>query len=219
MKTFAVLVPVLGRPDAVKKTIDAFLASGSERDASLLFIASDTDGPEIDALEKADARYVPTSKRSWACKINVGLLASVEPWLLCAADDVTLLPRWTTRVRTLLEDGCVFGSYDGFNPRTASGDLATHPLVSRSYAEKHGTIEKKNVIAHEGYHHNYVDEEITLTARARGLLRFSPEPLLLHNHWGLDPGRMDETYALGHRFLDTDKALFEARKPRLLGAP
>ena len=63
MKTFAVLVPVLGRPDAVKKTIDAFLASGSERDASLLFIASDTDGPEIDALGDCPTCVVPPTDR------------------------------------------------------------------------------------------------------------------------------------------------------------
>lgn len=229
------LVPVLGRPQAVRPLLDSFLASGAERDAELLFIASETDVEEIAAIEAAGVRCLLTPKRSWACKINVGLRWSTEPWILCAADDVTFVEGWTQKTlahmrcpvfppsslrfagdEVIGDRAAVVSTYDGFNDATRNGELATHPLVSRRYAVNFGTIDNKNEIAHEGYHHNYVDEEITLTARVRGRLHHSPVQILEHHHWGRHPERMDATYALGHSFLEVDKALFEARKARIL---
>jgi hypothetical protein len=45
------------------------------------------------------------------------------------------------------------------------GEHSTHPIIVRSYIEGQGAIDEPGKALHEGYWHNFVDDELIGTAR------------------------------------------------------
>jgi hypothetical protein len=45
-----------------------------------------------------------------------------------------------------------------------AGRHSTHSLVTRDYVERFGTIDEAGVVLHEGYPHEFVDDEFVQTA-------------------------------------------------------
>jgi hypothetical protein len=106
----------------------------------------------------------------------------------------------------------VVGTNDMHNPRVTAGDHATHMLIRRAYIDEQGASwDGPKVVAHEGYRHWFVDDEIVTVAKQRGAWVFAPHAKVEHRHpiWGLAPD--DATYRHGQQFTDADKALFAER--------
>lgn len=235
-----VLVPVLNRPARVRPLLESFVASLAHLDlrqlgrvhplpgledsgvfglfpAEILFLANEDDFEEIAALEDAHAPTAVLSRerRSWAQKINLGAELTCAPWILCGADDLSFHRGWfeaAMRFDDVAAGVDVVGTNDLGNPATMTGETSTHPLVRRRYVDELGTVDELGAVVHGGYHHNFPDTELVLTAKMRGRYRHAPECVLEHLHPIWRKGDDDETYALGRSRFEDDRALFESRR-------
>jgi hypothetical protein len=224
----AVLVPVLARPHRVAPLLSSFRAATGECDATLYFIAQHSDTDEVAAIREAlgdvggpgngdGLILVDDHDRSWAKKINRGYERTTESWLLLGADDLAFRPGWVDTIRgrgLLYGHRGVIGTNDLGNPGTMIGTHSTHPLVCRGYADVMGTADERLHVLHEGYDHNFPDNELVATARKRGLYIHCCECVIEHLHPAWHKGHTDATYARGQKNFFQDQKLFEARARR-----
>ena len=107
------------------------------------------------------------------------------------------------------------GTNDLHNPRSLAGDHSPHPLIRRAYIDEHGASwDGPGIVAHEGYRHWFVDDEIVTAAKQRGAWAMAHHAKIEHLHplWGLADD--DETYRLGREHVAADRELFETRAAR-----
>ena len=209
----AVIVPVIERPWAAEPFMESWRATtkGHSRVHPVLNQYGDWDTYEawVKALSKAKALEYPPivhSKTTYAHKVNHAYWATHEPYLLLVGDDVQFHPGWESAALRVAQDYPVVSTNDGH--RDDLHLLAIHPMFSRKYLDEQGaTVDGPGTLAHEGYHHNYVDQEWSYVARKRGVLGYAPDCLIEHLHplWG--KGEEDHIYELGAAKADEDKAL------------
>ncbi len=212
--SIAVIVPVLRRPHRVAPLVHSFQGATAADDARIYFVAQGSDTAEVEAIRAVglEPLIVGDEDQSWARKINRGYERTSEPWVLLAADDLRFHAGWVDAVRPMLERSPgVIGTNDLGSPDTANGNRSTHPLVRRLYAQICGTLDERDKIVHEGYHHNFPDTELVMTARCRGLYAHCAGCYVEHLHplWGKAPH--DEVYKLGMSRWHDDQQLFYQR--------
>jgi glycosyltransferase involved in cell wall biosynthesis len=210
----AILVPVLGRPHRVKQLLESIEAATPEPHR-VLFIADAGDDDELAALDDAGAeRLVLEPPVNWAQKINAGYGATSEPLLFIAADDLAFHPEWFARARSYFRDGIeIVGTNDICNPRVMTGQHATHMLIRRSYIEEQsGVADEPGKVVHEGYPHEYADDELIQTAMGRGVYAHAFDSIVEHLHPLVDKAPDDETYRLGRSQTKIGKRLFYRRR-------
>jgi hypothetical protein len=171
-----------GRADMVDRLLESL---ADEPRADVLFVATYRDEPVEEATRGLRRLIVPTWGRGdYAMKINHAYRNSSEPLLFLGAIDLRFHPGWLDACLAKLADGIgVVGTRDLCNPRTDTGDTSTHSLVTRDYADKFGTIDQSGRILHEGYAHEYVDDELVGTAKARGAYAHAYDAVVEHLHW------------------------------------
>jgi glycosyltransferase involved in cell wall biosynthesis len=211
----AVIVPVLHRPGNAAPFMESLAASGAPL-AKVYAVADYSDLKTILAWEDAGATVLiwkGPAPGTFAQKVNRGYSATAEPWLLLAGDDVRFHPGWLDQAQHAARDGAdVIGTNDLHNPRVTSGEHSPHPLVRRAYIDEQGASwDGPKVVAHEGYRHWFVDQEIVDVAKQRGAWAMAVHSKVEHLHplWGL--AEDDSTYRLGQEHVEQDKALFAAR--------
>jgi len=215
----AILIPVLGRPHRIVPTMESVAAS-TPAPHRLLFVVSDDDQAELAALDQVDADYlvVPAARGSWACKINDGYRATVEPWIFTGADDLAFHLGWFDRALAwAAETTGVIGTNDIANPRVMQGQHSTHSLFRRAYVDEQGTIDGPGVM-HEGYAHQFTDDEAVQTAMARGVYVHAFDSIVEHLHPMVGKAPDDATYQLGREGTRDGKRMFLHRK-RLWAKP
>lgn len=189
MTDVTILIPVLDRPD---RALPVARSIRDTSDAAILFVATEGDDAETRAVLRTsrEIRGValltipgPPERGDYARKINEAARVAATPWIFQGADDLRFTPGWLDAVTRAAAGGAqVIGTVDGCNARTARGALSTHSLVSASYVREHGTIDGPGEMLHEGYWHNFVDEELVATARARGVYTHARDALVEHLH-------------------------------------
>lgn len=174
-----------------------------------MFVATHGDTAEIAEIRRVSAELggialevvPPNPVGDYARKINHAYRVSSEPFLFAGADDLDYHPGWLGAALELMADPRigVVGTQDLGNPRVLAGTHATHCLVRRAYIDAVGSrdfhpatrrpMDKPGEIFHEGYPHEYVDDEFVATARRRGVWAFSHASVVehLHPHWGKAP--------------------------------
>jgi len=217
LSDLVVLVPVLGRPAHVAPLLESFAEGGSG--GRLLFVADASDTEEREALEAAGAEVLVVDDLvTWPRKINAGYRATTEPWMLLGADDIRFLPGWWEATETArMADFGVIGTNDLGNPRVMAGEHATHALVSRRYADLYGTIDGPGAVVCEEYDHWCVDDELVLTAKARGLWSPCLEAVVRHDHPYWKRGEWDDIYTLGETSAARDRGVLRERFARIGG--
>ena len=201
----AILVPVLRRPHRVRPLL-ASIVEATPEPHRILFLATAGDAPEIAEIiaAGADHRQVslevlpPNRVGDYARKINHGYRVTSTPFVFLGADDLAFRPGWLTAGLAHFDDPAigVVGTQDlAPTERARTGQHATHFLVRRSYADQHGTIDEPGKILHEGYPHEYVDDELIGTAKHRAAWAFAFDSITEHLHpsWGKAP--TDQLYA------------------------
>lgn len=223
----AVIVPVLGRPGNAAPFMESLRASGAEL-AEVYAVADEADAETAQAWRDAGATvlmwqdpvsYVPGSlpgaflPGTFAEKVNLGYQSTPEPWLFLTGDDVRFHPGWLDQAQHAARDGAdVIGTNDMHNPRSLAGEWSPHLLVRRAYADELGASwDGPKVVAHEGYRHWFVDDEIVTAAKARGGWAMASHSKVEHLHPLFGLAADDDVYALGQSHAEADKALFEAR--------
>lgn len=214
MTRAAVLVPVLDRPHRVRPIVDSLRETA--RRADPVFVCSPGDMEEIDAVLDAGAEPLiadwEPGRGDYARKINLAWRHTDHDWVLLGADDLVFHQGWleaalAVHART---GACVVGTNDLGNRRVVSGRHSTHSLVHRDYGEC-GTADDPGLLLHEGYWHNFVDDEFVQTALHRRTYAHAAAALVehLHPHWR--KADMDATYEKGQLHFDADRALFNTR--------
>lgn len=218
----AVVVPVLRRPQNAAPFMRSLRASTGL--ATVYAAANPDDTHTITAWRAAGAEVLlgtdewvgdadqPTAS-TFAEKCNLGYRQTREPWLFFVGDDVRFHPGWLDQAQDTAGDRFhVIGTNDLGNPRSTAGTHSPHLLIRRAYVDDMGASwdGPKNV-AHEGYRHWYVDDEIVTAAKQRGVWAMAPNSVVEHLHPAWGKGATDDVYALGQSTVDADKLTFTAR--------
>lgn len=192
----AILVPMLGRPHRIVPLLASIRAATPE--AFVLFLVTPDDSQVRREVIRVGCEQLSVPRRptgDYARKINTGYRATTQPHLFTAADDLHFHPGWYEAAVAKLAPGVgVVGTNDLGSPRVMAGDHSTHSLVTREYADL-GTIDEPGKIYHEGYVHEWVDDELVGTAKRRGAWAFAFDARVehLHPNWGKSP--TDKMYA------------------------
>lgn len=211
-----VLIPVLRRPGRVEAVARSVMSSGTGTATSVpVFLVSPGDREELEAVEGYEHVVVPFEQGpgDWARKINHGLRETAFDWVLTGADDLRFHKGWLDKALDVhrTTGACVVGTNDRGNSRVVQGLHATHNLIHRDYLEC-GTIDADGVVVHEGYAHNFVDDELVGTAGHWGTWAFARDAVVEHLHPDWRKGEMDDVYRLGKSSFEADRALFKRRQ-------
>jgi hypothetical protein len=215
-----VIVPTRGRPQNAAPFMASLRASTGL--ASAVAVVNDDDPESARAWREAGAVVVsiPWEPGDFARKMNVGVRGGAAPWVLLVGDDVRFHPGWLdhAEVTATLFEAKVVGTNDLGSPRVLSGEHATHMMISRDYIESEGASwDGPGVVCHEGYTHWFVDDELVLLAKQRGVWAMSLGSRIEHLHpiWG--KGVNDATYDLGQQGAEKDQRLFQRRARKFTG--
>ena len=204
-----ILVPVLNRPHRVAPVLES--AAKATPGADVLFIADPDDTDELEVLTCEGADFIAPGG-TYAEKINAGVRETDAPLIMSAADDLTFIPGWFEKAKAHLTDQIrVVGITDQVTERNRLGHHAAHFLIARDYALL-PTIDGGRGPFHEGYGHQYIDDELIGTAKHRGALHISTEAQVEHTHYFDGSGEMDATYEKGLMTRRRDRALWKRRR-------
>lgn len=215
MSGLVILVPMLGRPHTVAPLVESIKTTTPG--ARVLFCVSPGDDrvhAAVDAVgcERITVSFQPVG--DYARKINAGYQATTEPLIFTGACDIRFHPGWLQAATAKLRQGIgVVGTNDLGNPRVTAGQHATHFLVTRAYADHCGVIDHPGAIFHEGYPHEYVDNECVATARKRGAWAMALDSHVEHLHpsWGKAP--TDAVYRCAPQRMQAGRRIYQQRSP------
>ena len=207
-----VIVPVLGRPQNAAPFMASLRASTGL--ANVIPVCGWDDSETWAAWVAAGADPLACDEVSFACKVNHALSVAESPWVLIVGDDVRFHPAWLDNALAAAGDRFdVIGTNDLGNQRVMAGQHATHIVLRRKYIDEVGASwDGPGLIAHEGYGHWFVDDEIVTAGKQRDTWVASPGSVIEHLHplWGKAPE--DSTYIKGQASRFTDEALWVERK-------
>ena len=224
-----VVLPVLRRPHRVRPLL-ASLEAATPEPHRTMFVGTAGDRPMIAEVEAAAVDFpnvtlevlAPSTTGDYARKVNHAYRVTSEPFLFLGADDLDFRPGWWPAALRLFDDPQigVVGTQDlAPTERARTGEHATHVAVRRRYVDELGTIDEPGKILHEGYPHEYVDDELVGTAKHRGAWAFAFDSVVEHLHpsWGKAPrdplyARQRARMAAGQRLFLTRRRLWTASK-------
>lgn len=208
-----ILVPMLGRAHRVEPLLDSIHEATPT--ASVLFLVSPDDREVHAAIDQNGQHRLTVPYRpvgDYARKINEGVRATAEPLIFTGACDLKFHPGWFEECSRLMAGPVgVVGTNDLCNRRTQTRRHSTHSLIARWYAEL-GTIDEPRAIYHEGYPHEWVDDELCETAKRRGAYAHAIHAIVEHEHPMANKAPMDELYAQQGDRIRAGRALFEERR-------
>ena len=217
MTKLDVLIPVYMRPERIVAVAQSIEESEREWSIEPVFITSpEDDESRREALAlRARCLVLPMSRMDgdYARKINYAAVRSDAEWWLLGADDLRFEPGWFEEALWIAEltGAKVIATNDLGQPRVAAGRHATHPLVHSSYLSL-GTWDEPNKLYHEGYAHNFVDDEFSFTARQRETFAYAEKSIVEHLHPAWGKAEMDEVYKLGNIQFHRDGRLWRRRQ-------
>lgn len=233
MPEVAVIIPVLNRPQCILPVVTSIVFSAPKAEVILVPSCHHAQGASMyneleDALELSNYvswySYHDTNPAvgNYAKKINWALQFTEAAWVFTGADDLLFHAGWLESARSfMVQDHVgVVGTNDLGHPRVyALHETSTHSLVRRSYIEELGTIDEPGKVLHEGYVHEFVDDELVGTAKFRRAWVFSPNSLVEHLHpiWG--KAMWDATYEDQGRRMSESRALYAERCKLWGGTP
>lgn len=208
-----IIVPVLRRPHRVQPLLES-IETATPQPHRTLFVCTPDDRTEIDATAAAGAEHIevgPHQPGDYARKINFAYRTSTEPLLFTGADDLHFHPGWLDRALAKLTAGIgVVGTNDLTNRRTRR-QHSTHSLVTRAYADEFGTIDEPGKILHEGYEHEFCDDELVGTAVHRGAYAHADDCYVEHLHPMGGKAPMDALYEQQQRRMNASRRLYVER--------
>lgn len=209
----AILVPVLHRPHRVVPLLDSIEATTP--DAAVHFICDPFDRMEISEVKMGGGRgrcFCHIVKGNYAVKINTLVGATDTPLLFLGADDLEFHPGWLDAAKRKLAPGIgVVGTNDLCNKRVMRGQHSTHSLLTREYAQR-GTIDEPDKVLHEGYEHEFVDDEFIATAKHRQAFAHAADSIVEHLHPMVGKAPLDRLYQRQSQRMKTGKVIYKQRR-------
>lgn len=219
--TVTVLIPVLGRPARARPVAESVEASGCRP----YFICTDGDKAQLRAVRQLDVSMLivePYREGDYARKINraARIASSDSEWLFQGADDLEFHDGWLEACMALHErsGALVIGTNDLCNPRTRSRH-STHSLVHRDWLA-HAVFDSPGDMLHEGYRHNFVDDELLYRAGLCGVYAHASKAHVEHLHPNCGKVGRDSTYdlALEPRAFAQDRQQLRLRQRQIMRA-
>lgn len=204
-----VLVPTIAERTHTLRTLAESLVASTGL-ADLVFIVDDEDHA---AVAKEFGRTI-IKPGTFAQKLNYAYPQVETPWLFVTGDDVRFHPQWLDHCQHVarLYGAKVVGTNDLANPRVTDGDHATHMLISTDYvAEVGASWDGPGTIAHEGYGHWFVDDEIVTVAKQRGVFQSAMGAVVEHLHPIVGKAEHDAVYEKGIATAEQDQELWLGR--------
>jgi hypothetical protein len=219
----SVILPLWRRPHRVAPVLQAFAEAGGP--VEIVPVVSSDDLETIEALVAYEemfglarvqmAHWPGGSPGDYARKINAAAGATSTPWIFTGADDLAPQPGWVEAALgpdPTVHTAAVIGTNDLFNPRVLAGTHSTHSLVARWYIENPGGAwGEPGTVFHEGYPHEFCDDELIGVAQSRGRFRCASESIVEHLHPYAGKSPRDDVYDHGHRSNREAQLLFLSR--------
>lgn len=215
--TIEVLIPVFRRPKRIRPVVGSVRDSQADIPLVPVVIASqiDRDSHTHARAEGVELVILPGERTGgdYARKINFAIAQSKADWWLLGADDLSFEKGWAEEAMIVHEEtgALVIATNDLGNQRVIDGKHATHPLVHRDFLSS----TPDEGLLHEGYDHNFVDDELVLLALLTESFAAAPNARIEHLHPFWEKGQMDGTYRLGQRYFHQDRRLFLRRRREL----
>lgn len=214
--TVLIIIPVIERPHRAAPVVESIRRSTPDGSYRVLFVGNHGDEPEHEACRATGADLLviePRRPGDYARKVNTAYRLSDEPLLLLGADDLEFRPGWLEAVQRRVDAGAhVVGTNDLGNPRVIRGEHATHCVVTRVYADERGTIDRPGEILHEGYDHEWCDDELVGTAKHRGVWAFADDAVIEHLHPNWSKAPTDHLYDDQRRRMRASRPLYLRRR-------
>lgn len=217
MKDVVILIPTLGRPQHIDPLLDS-LYNTTDR-ASVLFLLTPGD---LEVKKKIlsrgediiEVRQTKGGRGDYARKINIGYKSTKEPVLFLGATDLIFHDNWLENAMSHLSETIqVVGTNDLGNGRVMKGEHSTHTLVTRRYVDKFGTVDEVGKVLHEGYPHEYVDDEFIQTAQCRDAFAMALDSHVEHMHPAWNKAEWDASYKEVNKRLELGYRHFKRRVP------
>lgn len=210
----AILVPLLHRPWRVGPLLGSITATTTVPH-QVVFACTPNDLATIDAVraEGHEPLLVEWRHRGdYARKVQAGIDTTTTPYVFTGADDLKFHPRWFENAAKHM-DGTVgvVGTNDLCSARVIAGEHGTHFLVARWYIA-HGTVDQPGQLFHDGYVHEFVDDELVGTAKQRGAWAFAHDSIVEHLHPMAGKAPMDKLYAAQKSRMGRSRALYLRRR-------
>ena len=213
MTRLAIIVPVLGRAHRVGPLLLSIAQGTTGVPHRVLFVCDASDEATIDAVQAAQAGLaIVADGTCYARKVNQGIAVTTEQHVFTAADDLAFRPGWYEAAVALMRPPVsVVGVNDLASRRGGAGGdpspvLLRRPLVPpRPGGGPGGGL-------HEGYRHNFPDDELVHTARSRGAIAFATDSIVEHLHPHYGKGEDDDTYRIGRASFHDDRQTFRRRR-------
>jgi hypothetical protein len=205
----AVVVPVMGRPGHAAP----FMASLRASTGLARVYAVAHEDAVAEAWREAGADVIVTEVASFPAKVNLAYGKTAEPWLFLCGSDVQFHPGWLDHAQAAAGERFHVIAVDDMGNHPQDADArGGHLLVRRSYADQIGASwDGPGTVAHEGYGHMFVDEEIVEAARRRGVFTQALASRVEHLHPAWEKADMDEVYEAGLSHYQADRELFSLR--------
>lgn len=210
-----VAVPMLGRPHHIEPLLSSLDATAPG--ARVVFGLTPTDRSVVDVVRRLRREHVLVDwkpRGDYARKVNTIYRQSLEPYIFCAASDLRFHEGWWQAALDALAPGVgVVGTNDLGSPRVIAGDHSTHSLVARWYADEFGLIDQPGAVLCEAYVHEFCDDELVETAKARGAWAFAEAAKVehLHPNWGKGD-RGDRLYAQQRNRMRVGRPIYMMRR-------
>ncbi len=183
-RDLVVAVPMLGRPHRVGPLLESIRATVPS--ARVVWALSTGDVEVIKVVATVGGETVTVPYRpvgDYGRKINAVYGATAEPLIFTGACDLHFHPGWYQAATAALAPGIgVVGTNDFGSPRVKAGQHGTHLLVTRAYADEHGTVDGPGAVMAEVYPHEFVDDELVETAKWRGAWAAATDSHVEHLH-------------------------------------
>ena len=208
-----IYLPTYNRPHKLKPVADN-IKKATKSKYRLYFGIEPDDKKSQEEAEKWGLNYVINQYTpSYSNALQSLYEATDEDIFFWANDDFLFLDEWDVKPLEMLDDNpnvMVLGVHDG-NPKTS---FRTISFIRRKYIEEQsGVIDIPNRVLYP-YHHNFVDDELTNTAIARGVWDACPTLCIQHQHpsftW-LGEFPTDSTYKKNDKHFAKDAETYNSR--------
>lgn len=213
-RDLVIIVPMLGRVHRIGPLLESIRKATPQ--AQVIWGCTPTDHKVLEALDRLGEEYFSVVRHEtgdYARKINTGYRLTTRPLIFLGADDLHFHQGWLQAVTSKLEPGIgVVGTNDLGSPRVIAGEHSTHSLVTRAYADRYGTLERPGEILYEGYIHEWVDDELVGTAKARAAWAFAEDAHVEHLHPNWHKARSDPLYRQQWNRMRRSRELYQQRR-------
>ena len=207
MSDLAWLVPVLNRPRNVAPLLQAIQATTPT--ARVLFICDPDDVDEQRAIAIAGGTMISPGG-GYPAKINAGVKATTEPFVLLGADDLRPHLGWFETAKAAMTGDVQVVGLNDLIPRAERPEHATHFLLTREAASLR-CLDGSPGPMYAGYTSWCSDDELIATACKRGMYAYCPDAIVEHVGHPMIGGPDDDTYRKGRLHARMDRKHFRRR--------